>query len=598
MKDNQFLAAGMWVGALGGVGSVLYVMGSHVADMGSRAVVSTLTIRNKDDAFKWVTAWVAEHGDSFVTSNRLQICVDVKDGWEQFQSEGRTLDLADAGEVLYEPGTGMHVFTYANRLVWLHREARETITSGYTGVPYTPEIITLSTFGSCSVLKSFVEECHQKAKDREGGRFPLYIPEYDQWRRVASKRARPAESLVLPGDEMAEVLQDAKGFLRSEPRYASLGVPYRRGYLFHGPPGSGKSSLVAALASELDLGVSCLSLSSRGMDDTRLASLLRESPPSSLLLLEDVDCVFRQRNAEGQGQDNYVTFSGLLNAVDGVASQEGRILVMTTNHIENLDRALLRPGRCDYKLKLDAATPSQAQRMFSRFYPNEEVNAQRFASCAANGTLSMASIQCHLLHETSPESAVTAAMQEARDNSNAPHHTPDTLPLSTAQLLRQVGLPHLYWKFYEKGVVWASQIRPFLEEDPSFVDKSIQTVLDRDEGDLVTEAQVRASVGSCGWQQDDAVLNRLVRTAAGQVTFEVFHRFLIVQTSLEAAVAAVHALVEDPTPLPPASWKGAPNWEICSAVASAHQIERERCAALLSGTTDLSVASMVQAMQA
>ena len=59
-------------------------------------------------------------------------------------------------------------------------------------------------------------------------------------------------------------------------------------------------------------------------------------------MLEDVDAIFVERKA--QSEKGGVTFSGLLNAIDGVASQEGRIFIMTTNHIEKLDPALIRPG--------------------------------------------------------------------------------------------------------------------------------------------------------------------------------------------------------------------------------------------------------------
>jgi len=69
-----------------------------------------------------------------------------------------------------------------------------------------------------------------------------------------------------------------------------------------------------------------------------------------------------------------VSFSGLLNALDGVASQQGRVTFMTTNHIENLDPALIRPGRCDVVVEIPHATPSQIRRMFRRFFPKAEVS--------------------------------------------------------------------------------------------------------------------------------------------------------------------------------------------------------------------------------
>jgi chaperone BCS1 len=63
-----------------------------------------------------------------------------------------------------------------------------------------------------------------------------------------------------------------------------------------------------------------------------------------------------------------VTFSGLLNALDGVASSEERIIFMTTNHFSRLDPALVRPGRVDVKELLDDAMPEQAERLFLKFY--------------------------------------------------------------------------------------------------------------------------------------------------------------------------------------------------------------------------------------
>jgi len=73
------------------------------------------------------------------------------------------------------------------------------------------------------------------------------------------------------------------------------------------------------------------------------------------MLLEDVDSMFVKRE-HGEVKNNSLTFSGFLNALDGVRAQEGQILFMTTNHIEKLDAAILRPGRTDYKVELSNAS--------------------------------------------------------------------------------------------------------------------------------------------------------------------------------------------------------------------------------------------------
>ena len=122
-------------------------------------------------------------------------------------------------------------------------------------------------------------------------------------------------------------------------------------------PGCGKTSFVQVLASNLKLDICILNLAHKELTDNSLASHLRDAPENSLILLEDVDAIFTNRSdpsvsSSTNGKSEGVSFSGLLNALDGVAAQEGRIFFMTTNHIEKLDPALIRPGRCDVKVTL------------------------------------------------------------------------------------------------------------------------------------------------------------------------------------------------------------------------------------------------------
>jgi chaperone BCS1 len=87
-----------------------------------------------------------------------------------------------------------------------------------------------------------------------------------------------------------------------------------------------------------------------------------------------------------------VSFSGLLNALDGVRTQEGRILFMTTNHPENLDPALVRPGRVDLQVKLDYASFHQMEELFMRFHPTQRPLAKEFAKTLPDRKVSMAAL--------------------------------------------------------------------------------------------------------------------------------------------------------------------------------------------------------------
>jgi chaperone BCS1 len=203
-------------------------------------------------------------------------------------------------------------------------------------------------------------------------------------------------------------------FLASAEWYQQVGVPYRRGYLLYGPPGNGKSSVVKALAGELGMSIYLLMLSDPDMNDNRINELLAKVPERNLLLLEDIDCAFARRKRTN-GREGGLTFSGLLNAIDGVASPEGRMIIMTTNHLERLDPALIRPGRADVKLSFANARADQARRLFGRFYPEQVRLSRDFARRVEDGKYSMATLQDYLmLHRRNPEEAVERADEIGR----------------------------------------------------------------------------------------------------------------------------------------------------------------------------------------
>eukprot|EP00731_Ephydatia_muelleri_P020790 Em0013g517a len=151
------------------------------------------------------------------------------------------------------------------------------------------------------------------------------------------------------------------------------------------------SELGTALAGELDYSICVLNLSDRGLTDDRLSHLLSVAPQQSIVLLEDIDAAFVNREESLAMKTAYeglsrVTFSGLLNTLDGVASTEARIVFMTTNYLERLDPALIRPGRVDVKQMIDHASEYQLRLMFQRFYPESPAAmATDFAAAAVPG---------------------------------------------------------------------------------------------------------------------------------------------------------------------------------------------------------------------
>jgi len=185
------------------------------------------------------------------------------------------------------------------------------------------------------------------------------------------------ETVVLKKRIKGKLLKDIKEFLdqTSQRWYSNRGIPYRRGYLLYGPPGTGKSSLSKAIAGHFGLDIYILNLST--INEANLTSLFAKLPSRCVILLEDVDAVSSNRDAETEDSrqtlapsrerklaSGKVSLSAILNVIDGVASQEGRILIMTTNHITHLDKALIRPGRVDEKVELGLADKEMTADIF------------------------------------------------------------------------------------------------------------------------------------------------------------------------------------------------------------------------------------------
>ncbi|XP_064381973.1 mitochondrial chaperone BCS1-like isoform X2 [Halichondria panicea] len=253
------------------------------------------------------------------------------------------------------------------------------------------------------------------------GKTIMYTPVGAEWRQFGYPRKHRAINSVILNQGITEaIVDDIKGFVSTPQWYMERGIPYRRGYLLYGPPGCGKSSFITALAGELDYSICVLNLSDRGLSDDRLNHLLSLAPQRSLVLLEDVDAAFVSREESAKAKTAYeglsrVTFSGLLNTLDGVASTEGRVVFMTTNYLDRLDPALIRPGRVDMKVAIDYASPYQLEQMYLRFYPEQPIaRAQLFAEqvTCMNKPVSMAQLQGYFMfYKNDPEDSLNNVNQ-------------------------------------------------------------------------------------------------------------------------------------------------------------------------------------------
>jgi chaperone BCS1 len=320
------------------------------------------------------------------------------------------------GRVLFSPAPGNHLLFYKRRLVWLSRvradNSPNSSTSAITSNMRRMESYDIQILGrSQQIARDLIHDAIDCARKVERSRLKAYISTYGYWRKLKGYSPRPFESVILPKGHAEMIQADIQKFIQQRAWYARMGIPYHRGYLFHGLPGSGKTSLISALAGALEMNLYVLNIAGENMSDERLYDMFMDIQPHSILLLEDVDAVTRNREAVKPetpvpaqvggdapvAEKKGVTLSGLLNCIDGIVAKDGALLFMTTNYKERLDPALIRPGRIDVQLEFGFATREQIVRLFKRFFPNEwQLSAVEFAATFPKD-VTMAEVQQYLL---------------------------------------------------------------------------------------------------------------------------------------------------------------------------------------------------------
>ncbi|KAF1823067.1 P-loop containing nucleoside triphosphate hydrolase protein [Dissoconium aciculare CBS 342.82] len=485
--------------------------------------VSTIYIKEYDQIFDDVMAWLAKE-KSASTKRLAQAKTDY--GW--FKAPDLSNDIAAAFDengmfsdaqysarrpAHFEPYYGRSWFWWNGRLFWFSRFPESADTRG---TMYRPrDLLRLEVVGrDVAPIKRLLAMVKIWNLHKDVGFTSIRRPETkdradqygNRWGHSTSRPSRPIDTVILDNVEKARVIKDCNEFLHpaSPPWYAARGLPYRRGFLFHGPPGTGKSSLSFALASLFGLGIYVLSLNEGTLTEGDLMQLFNSLPRRCIILLEDIDAAGLTRkdkpnaekdkdgadkkktkqkkaktekkkkekerndeNEEGKNENGQmangseagkdvvltnghqngtsgtkiemaktkkpkakkdkkkkskakkdedftlkdlakqlkslnggkaekstssserstsrvsttgkngekkptISLSGLLNAIDGVASHEGRILIMTTNHPEDLDPALIRPGRVDRKVEFRLAGPDQTRELFKRMYATRD----------------------------------------------------------------------------------------------------------------------------------------------------------------------------------------------------------------------------------
>ena len=266
-------------------------------------------------------------------------------------------------------GYGRHYGRYKGRYLKINRETAE----GQQTEKFKETLII--TFLSRS--KKFVEEVAQDIlmlceKNIDKDTISLKISSGDYWQSAARLPKRAMNTIFTADNEGPRIVGAIRKFEDSKQSFRDRGLPYHLGILLTGEPGTGKTSLIHAVASELNRDISYLSLGGINTD-AELSSLIsgRRHWNQSILVIEDTDAAtdaakVRKEDDEKDSKEK-LTLSALLNVLDGLLSPDGLVVIATTNHPDRLDPALIRPGRFDIRYDMGRLGPDEMVRMAKLF---------------------------------------------------------------------------------------------------------------------------------------------------------------------------------------------------------------------------------------
>lgn len=407
-----------------------------------RQATTTLEIHNEDtgtnqQSFDGFCNWLFAQ-----KSIRFSRTLLLNGGWRRAPSEnGHDYNYETYSYI--GPGDGLHYFWIGRRLFWAQMSSVKEGT-----INQIKRTIMVSTFGrNHDIMRALVDKFIYKPRPKS---IALYTCTDGSWNMSGDLDERPLTSVAVNGTVVDDVLTRVRAFDTQRDWYRSKGISYKLSFLFHGPTGTGKTSLVRALATELKRSIYQLNLNR--FSDESLSKALAGVKRGSIVLVEDFDSATALRARPGIEKDggkkkrkgdssknvtavsNFsgngdrvaapvadapaaaapppmadlwtpLTLSGILNAFDGVVGLDGCLIIFTTNVVHQIDEAMRRPGRIDETYLIDHLDHASVCKYVAQMAPEVE-----YSPYPEFERISGAELQSHLLRHLHDPYAFVASI--------------------------------------------------------------------------------------------------------------------------------------------------------------------------------------------
>ena len=244
------------------------------------------------------------------------------------------------------------------------------------------------------LIVEFLEEAKDKYKKLKNfkfskGKIVVWGLDGCWWEELQEVDCRLLDSVILEPKLKTKIQSALDKFCNIElkEKLKTLGIKNKLNIVLEGLPGTGKSSTAIAIATTLQKDIASIDFNQKDLNDISFIKSMRKFPHNAICLLEDFDALFLERN---KTDNTRVSFSCLLNFLDGAFSRSDMISIITTNHISKIDKAILRPMRTDYVFTFSYCSKYQCEKMFAKLFSDHDelfksiysvIKNKKFTSC-------------------------------------------------------------------------------------------------------------------------------------------------------------------------------------------------------------------------
>lgn len=364
LQTNQLLQAGIGLSGAGLISFWFRDVPLKVFEFLKRHLTTELMIQNYDVVFYEMLKWIKN---------------------ENKNKNFRTLKISNGkwghDKALTSMGYGLHIIQYKYNFLFVNYSKE-----GNSISDKVKETITITKFGrSKKLFEDMIKDIELLNQDIN--KLKLYKMD-GGWCFSTKFRKRNLKSIFIEKKKKDLIFNNIDKFIKKENWYISKGIPYQYGLLLYGTPGTGKTSLIKAIASKYDYNIYYLSPGKL----SNIEQALTTCSEKSIVVIEDIDTnkTVHQRKQKkqltdaqsGQTEDilqslGIINLSDILNALDGLSNVHGRMLICTTNHIESLDKALIRPGRFDLLLEVGFVNKEILSQFLAYYFPKQKITLSK-----------------------------------------------------------------------------------------------------------------------------------------------------------------------------------------------------------------------------